>query len=81
MYSYVNGMIAATVLADTILAGGEPAARRYIDGLLKAGGSKDPLDILKDAGVDMMDPATFKKAVDKFRLRTRELSELAAAAR
>jgi hypothetical protein len=29
----------------------------------------------------MMDPATFKKAVDKFRLRTRELSELAAAAK
>lgn len=77
VYSYVNGMIAATVLADTILAGGEPAARRYIEGLLKAGGSKDPLDILKDAGVDMMDPATFKKAVDKFRLRTRELAELA----
>ncbi len=77
VYSYVNGMIAATVLADAILSGGEPAARRYIDGLLKAGGSKDPLDILKDAGVDMMDPATFRKAVDKFRQRTRELAELA----
>jgi len=77
VYSYVNGLLAATVLADQILAGGKPAAEKYINGLLKAGGSKDPLEILKDAGVDMLDPATFKKAIDKFRLRTKELAELA----
>jgi len=77
VYSYVNGLIAATVLADAILAGGKPAAEKYINGLLKAGGSKDPLEILKDAGVDMLDPATFKKAIDKFRLRTKELAEFA----
>jgi len=77
VYSYVNGLLAATVLADAIIAGGKPAAEKYINGLLKAGGSKDPLEILKDAGVDMLDPATFKKAVDKFRLRTKELAEYA----
>ncbi|PKN26106.1 MAG: oligoendopeptidase F [Deltaproteobacteria bacterium HGW-Deltaproteobacteria-22] len=77
VYSYVNGLLAATVLADAIVTGGKPAAEKYINGLLKAGGSKDPLEILKDAGVDMLDPATFKKAVDKFRLRTKELAEYA----
>lgn len=77
VYSYVNGLIAATVLADAILAGGKPAAEKYLNGLLKAGGSKDPLEILKDAGVDMLDPATFKKAIDKFRQRTKELGEFA----
>ncbi len=77
VYSYVNGLLAATVLADAIIAGGKPAAEKYINGLLKAGGSKDPLEILKDAGVDMLDPATFKKAVDKFRQRTKELAEYA----
>jgi oligoendopeptidase F len=76
VYSYVNGLLAATVLADAIVTGGKPAAEKYINGLLK-GGSKDPLEILKDAGVDMLDPATFKKAVDKFRLRTKELAEYA----
>lgn len=77
VYSYVNGLLAATVLADAIVTGGKPAAEKYISGLLKAGGSKDPLEILKDAGVDMLDPATFKKAVDKFRQRTKELAEYA----
>ncbi len=77
VYSYVNGLVAATVIADRILKEGAPAAERYINGLLKAGGSKDPLDILKDAGVDMLDPATFNQAIDKFRQRTRELAALA----
>ncbi|MBU1538079.1 oligoendopeptidase F, partial [Myxococcota bacterium] len=76
VYSYVNGFIAATYLAAKILKEGEPAAKKYINGLLKAGGSKDPLDILKDAGVDMLSPATFKEAIAKFRSRVKELKKL-----
>jgi oligoendopeptidase F len=78
VYSYVNGFIAATVLAEKILNEGKQAADKYINGLLKAGSSKDPLQILKDAGVDMMSPATFKNAINKFRNRTKELRQLQA---
>ncbi|MBN2724244.1 MAG: oligoendopeptidase F [Deltaproteobacteria bacterium] len=76
VYSYVNGFIAATYLADKVLSKGDAAAKKYITGLLKAGSSKDPLEILKDAGVDMQSPATFKAAIDKFRSRVNELKEL-----
>lgn len=76
VYSYVNGFLAATFLADQVLTKGDAAAKKYIDGLLKAGSSKDPLDILKDAGVDMQNPATFKAAIQKFRDRVKELRTL-----
>jgi oligoendopeptidase F len=78
VYTYVNGFIAATVLADKIIKEGKPAADKYINGLLKAGSSKDPLTILKDAGIDMLKPETFKKAIAKFKARTKELEQLAA---
>ncbi len=77
VYSYVNGFIAATALAHKVLEGGDAAAKKYIEGLLKAGGSKDPLQILKDAGVDMMSPEPFKLAADTFRKRVEELRKLA----
>jgi oligoendopeptidase F len=35
-----------------VLSGDKDALRRYID-FLSAGGSKYPIDLLKDAGVDM----------------------------
>jgi oligoendopeptidase F len=76
VYSYVNGFVAATVLAGKILKNGDKAVEKYINGLLKAGGSKDPLQILKDAGVDMLSPATFKEAITKFRSRVKELEEI-----
>ena len=54
-YSYATGISAAHELAKGILAGEDGAAERYV-GFLSAGGSKYPVDALRDAGVDMTQP-------------------------
>jgi oligoendopeptidase F len=77
VYQYVSGFVAATALARRVLEKGEPAARQYIDKLLKAGSSKDPIDILKEAGVDMTTSRPFDEAAKLFADRVRELEKLA----
>jgi oligoendopeptidase F len=65
VFQYATGMVAATALADAVLTEGPPARDRYL-GLLKAGGSKFPLDLLRDAGVDMSQPAPILAALKQF---------------
>jgi oligoendopeptidase F len=55
VYQYATGIAGAHSLAQGILSGKEGAVGRYL-GFLKAGGSKYPLDALRDAGVDMSRP-------------------------
>ncbi len=76
VYQYVSGFVAATALAHKVLQEGTPAARRYIDKLLKAGSSKDPLVILKDAGVDMLSSEPYDLAARIFEERVAELERL-----
>jgi oligoendopeptidase F len=55
VYQYATSFTAATTLAQKVLAGGPAGAeatRRYL-AFLGAGNSKYPIDLLKDAGVDM----------------------------
>jgi oligoendopeptidase F len=56
VYQYATGISAAHALANQVLAGGEDAARRYLS-FLRAGGSVEPLEALRLAGVDLTDPA------------------------
>lgn len=77
VYQYVSGFVAATALAEKVAREGTPAAKRYIKNLLEAGSSKDPIEILKDAGVDMMSPKPYALAADKFAKRVAELEKLA----
>ncbi len=65
VYKYATGMSAAIRLADNILHGGEEAREAYF-GFLKAGGSKDVLDIMRDAGVDLSTPEPVNAALDYF---------------
>ena len=65
VYKYATGFSAATALAKQILTEGEPALQRYIN-FLKSGGSKYPLDLLRDAGVDMKSPEPVQEALDLF---------------
>ncbi len=53
VYQYATGFSAAIALSQKILAEGEPAVKAYKEKFLSAGCSKDPVSILKDAGVDM----------------------------
>ena len=55
VFQYVTGMVASSALSEAVLHEGEPAAKRYL-GMLKAGGSKFPLDLLREAGVDLTKP-------------------------
>ncbi|HUZ03494.1 MAG TPA: oligoendopeptidase F [Thermomicrobiaceae bacterium] len=52
VYQYATGLIAATALAHRVLAGDAGARDRYL-AFLAAGSSKDSLDLLRDAGVDL----------------------------
>ncbi len=75
VYQYVVGFIGALTLATKVLEGSlDP--QQYIDGFLKAGCSKAPVDILKDAGVDMTSEEPYKLAEKVFLERLEELEAL-----
>jgi oligoendopeptidase F len=84
VFTYATGLTSGLALADEITAKGDPAARRYIDNMLKAGSSAPPLDILRNAGVDLETPAPivsalrmFEKTVDEFdRLWTKKYGKM-----
>ncbi|MFN7981198.1 MAG: oligoendopeptidase F [Vicinamibacterales bacterium] len=52
VYQYATAFTASEALAARVKSGDRDAARRYL-AFLSAGGSKYPIDLLKDAGVDM----------------------------
>jgi oligoendopeptidase F len=52
VFQYATSFTASEALAAKVKAGDPAATRRYL-AFLSAGGSKDPIDLLKDAGVDM----------------------------
>jgi oligoendopeptidase F len=68
VYQYATSLVAATSLANGIAderAGSNASTVRrdlYL-GLLSAGSSKEPIQLLRDAGVDMTTPAPFAAAM------------------
>lgn len=52
VYQYATGYSAAIALSQRILSEGETAVKDYIN-FLSGGCSKDPISLLKGAGVDM----------------------------
>lgn len=65
VYQYATGYSAAQTLADQILKEGEPAVERYLN-FLKAGSSLEPIEVLKQAGVDMTQKAPILRALEVF---------------
>ena len=65
VYKYATGMSAAVKLSQNILSGSKEKLDAYL-GFLKAGDSKDVLDIMKDAGVDLSRPEPVLDALDEF---------------
>ena len=68
-------MSAAIALADRVLGGGEQERNDYL-GFLKGGCSKDPLDLLRGAGVDMEKPEPVDSALAHFGEMVKELDTL-----
>lgn len=66
VYQYATGFSAAIALSQKILKEGEPAVKAYMENFLCAGCSKDPISILKDAGVDMSSKAPIEEALKLF---------------
>jgi len=52
VFQYATSFTAAEALSARVLAGDQEATKRYL-AFLSAGGSKYPIDLLRDAGVDM----------------------------
>jgi oligoendopeptidase F len=52
VFQYATSFTASSALAEKVLAGDPAATKQYLS-FLGAGGSKYPIDLLKDAGVDM----------------------------
>lgn len=75
VYKYATGLAAAIALSQKVLSGEAGALERYL-GFLKGGGSKFPLDLLKDAGVDMTTPEPVDAALGHFDKLVSELDEL-----
>ena len=65
VFQYATGYSAAIALSRRILQEGEPAVKDYIR-FLSGGCSKSPIDLLKDAGVDMTSPEPVDQALQLF---------------
>ncbi|WEJ97867.1 MAG: oligoendopeptidase F [Candidatus Sphingomonas phytovorans] len=66
VYQYATCISAASYFARSILKGGAKERDNYL-GVLKAGGSDYPVEILKRAGLDMASPAPYQAVVATFK--------------
>jgi oligoendopeptidase F len=75
VYKYATGLSAAIALAQRVSGGGQRELNDYL-AFLRGGCSKWPLDLLKDAGVDMEQPEPVDTALAHFERLVEELDEL-----
>lgn len=75
VYQYATGYSAASAFAKSILKEGSVAVEKY-KGFLKAGGSKYPIDAIKDAGVDMTTSKPMQDTMNRFEELLDMLEEL-----
>jgi oligoendopeptidase F len=75
VYKYATGLSAAIALSERVLTGGTQELGDYLS-FLKGGCSKWPLELLKDAGVDMTSPEPVETALDYFERLVDELDKL-----
>lgn len=75
VYQYATGYAAATSLANQILTEKGPAVERYKN-YLKAGSSDYPIEVLKQAGVDMTEKQPIIEALNVFEEKLNEFEKL-----
>lgn len=75
VYKYATGISAAVALSERVLTKQPGAVDAYLS-FLKSGGSKFPLETLRDAGVDMATPAPIESTLRLFERRLAELEAL-----
>ena len=75
VFKYATGLSAAIALSQRVLKGGDAELQDYL-GFLQGGCSKDPLDLLRGAGVDMATPKPVNTAMKYFERLVNELDSL-----
>ncbi|PKM78323.1 MAG: oligoendopeptidase F [Firmicutes bacterium HGW-Firmicutes-15] len=75
VYKYATGFSTATALKEQIISEGQPAVERYLN-FLKSGSSDYPINLLKNAGVDLLTPEPVTDALQYFGKLLDELEEL-----
>ncbi len=74
VYKYATGFSAAAALSKGIIAGDRKKIEAYLN-FLKAGSTKDVLDIMKDAGVDLTTPDPVQDTLELFSNTVRDLKK------
>ncbi len=80
VFQYATSFTAATALSEGVMAPGPrqaDATKRYIQ-FLSAGGSKHPIDLLRDAGIDMTTDAPLELTIRKMNRVMDEIEALIA---
>jgi oligoendopeptidase F len=78
VFQYATSFTASAALADRVKAGDPAALKRYL-AFLSAGGSKYPIDLLKDAGVDMTTDEPLNLAMKEMNRVMDEMEKLLAS--
>lgn len=73
-FTYSAGLSLACAVVEAIRNEGQPAVDRWLE-TLKAGGSRDPLELAAMAGVDMASPEPLKQAMALFGRLVDELEQ------
>jgi oligoendopeptidase F len=77
VFQYATSFTASLALAEKVMAGDEPAKKRYLT-FLGSGGSKYPIDLLKEAGVDMTTDEPLDLTINKMNRVMDEMEKLFA---
>ena len=77
VYQYATSFTASAALSEKVLAGDPTATKRYLT-FLSSGGSKYPIDLLKDAGVDMTTDEPLNLTLQKMNRVMDEMEKLIA---
>ena len=78
VYQYATSMAGALHFSQQILAGQAGAAENYLN-VLRAGGSQDPVPLLKAAGLDMTSPEPYRALIRQMDRLLDEMEKLLAA--
>ena len=77
VFQYATSFTASSALAEKVMAGDEAAKKRYLT-FLSSGGSKYPIDLLKEAGVDMTTDEPLDLTIQKMNRVMDEMEKLLA---
>ncbi len=77
VYSYATGLASGIAIAERVRESGAPAVDAYL-GMLKGGSAEPPLELLKEAGVDLSKPDAIEASMRAFSTTLDEVERLLA---